>query len=55
MSPIVSPELVNKVLDVEVDCGFGDQQLICDLLVAITVANQPENLSSATILDPPKE
>lgn len=41
---IVGSQFVDKILDVEVDGGFGDCQLICDLLVAIAIANQPQNL-----------
>jgi hypothetical protein len=44
MRPVVRPKLVDKILDMEVDGRFGDPQLIGDLLIALAVANQPENL-----------
>ena len=44
MSPVVRPKLVDKILDMEVDGRFGECELICDLLVAIAIANQPQNL-----------
>lgn len=41
---VVRSQLTDQILDVEVHRGFGDRQLICDLLVAETVRNQPEDL-----------
>jgi hypothetical protein len=44
MRPIVGSQFVHEVLYVEVDCSLRNSQLICDLLVAIAVANESEHL-----------
>src|SRR5258706_10699913 len=43
MSPIVGPELINQVLNVEVDCSLGDRELIGDLFVPIAISNEPKD------------
>ena len=42
--PIIGPQLVHEVLDVEVNCSLRDCQLIGDLFVAKTVSNEPQHL-----------
>src|SRR5262249_17518957 len=44
MSPIIGLKLVHDILDVEVYGGLGNRELIGNLLVAISVADQFENL-----------
>jgi len=43
MSPIIGLKLVNDILDVEVYGRLGNRELIGNLLVAISVADQFEN------------
>ena len=44
MSPIIGLKLVNDVLDVEVYGRLGNREFIRNLLVAISIADQFENL-----------
>ena len=44
MGPIVGLKFIHQILDVEVNRGFGDRQVICNLLVAITISNKSNNL-----------
>ena len=44
MSPILGLKLLHDILDVKVDGGLGNRELIGNLLVAISIANQFENL-----------
>src|SRR5260370_11680055 len=44
MRPIVGSQLVHEVLDVEVNRGLRNRELICNLLVAMTIANEPKYL-----------
>ena len=47
MRPIVGAELVHEILDVEVDGRFGNAKMIGDLLVAMTIADQPQHIQLA--------
>src|SRR5258708_3234553 len=42
--PIVGSQLVDEVLDVEVNRGLRNRELICNLLVAMAIANESKNL-----------
>jgi hypothetical protein len=44
MRSVIGPQLAHHVLNVEVDSGLCNRQLIRNLLVAITVSNEPEHL-----------
>ena len=44
MRPIIRSQLVHEVLDVEVNRGLRNRQLICNLLVAMSIANESKNL-----------
>ena len=44
MGPVISLQLVHDVLDVEVYSCFGNGKLIRNLLVAIPVANEAQDL-----------
>src|SRR5713226_9225480 len=44
MRPVIGPQLTYQVLNVEIDGGLRDRQLIGNLLVAIAVSNEPEHL-----------
>jgi hypothetical protein len=44
MGPIVGPQLVHEVLDVEVNSSLGNCQLIGNLLVAVAISDGPEHL-----------
>jgi hypothetical protein len=44
MRPIVGSQLVHEVLDVEVNRGLRNRELICNLLVAMAIANESKNL-----------
>lgn len=48
MRPIIGSQLVHQVLDMEVDGGFRNRQLIGDLLVAIPVTNESEHFQFPT-------
>ena len=43
MRSIVGLQLVDQILDVKIHCCFRDGQLIRNLLIAMTVANQPQD------------
>src|SRR5580700_4648833 len=43
MSPIIGLKFIHQVLDVEVNRGLRDRQLISNLLVAIAIANESKN------------
>src|SRR5258708_38073883 len=44
MRPIIRSQLVHEVLDVEVNRGLRNRELICNLLVAMSIANESKNL-----------
>ena len=44
MGPIVGLKFIHQVLDVEVNRGLRNRQLICNLLVAMSIANESKNL-----------
>src|SRR5260370_36962119 len=44
MGPIIGLKFIHQVLDVEVDRGLANRQLIRDLLVAIAITNESKNL-----------
>jgi hypothetical protein len=44
MSPIIGLKLVHDILDVKVYGGLGNRKLISNLLVAISVADEFQNL-----------
>src|SRR5262245_22762240 len=44
MSPVVGLKLLHDILDVKVDRGLGDRELIGNLLVAVAIADQFQDL-----------
>jgi hypothetical protein len=40
--PIIGAQLANDILDVEIDSGFRNGQLVGNLLIAIAISNEPE-------------
>ena len=44
VGPIVGLKFIHQVLDVEVNRGLRNRQLICNLLVAMSIANESKNL-----------
>src|SRR6266851_2881218 len=44
MGPIVGLQFIHQVLDVEVNRGLRNRQLIRNLLVAIAISNESKNL-----------
>jgi hypothetical protein len=43
MGPIVGPELIHEILDVEIDRGLRDGQFIGNLFVAMAVSNESKD------------
>jgi len=43
MGPIVGPELIHEILDMEIDGSLRDGQLIGNLFVAMAVSNESKN------------
>src|SRR5262245_36253067 len=41
--PIIRSQLVHQVLDMKIDGRLGNRQLIRNLLVAVSVSNEPKN------------
>ena len=44
MCPIVGLKFIHQILDVEVNGGLRNRQLIRDLLVAMAISNESKNL-----------
>src|ERR1700722_10989147 len=45
---VFGTELVDQIFDMEIDGRFRDCQVICDFFVAVSVANEAENLQFST-------
>jgi hypothetical protein len=45
--PVISPELIQQILDMKIDGVFGNRELVGNLFVAITVPDKPENVEFA--------
>ena len=43
MGPIVGPELIHEILDVEIDGGLRDGQFIGNLFVAVAISNESKD------------
>jgi hypothetical protein len=43
MRPIVGPELIHEILDVEINGSLRDRQVIGNLFVAMAVSNESKN------------
>jgi hypothetical protein len=44
MRPIIRTQFILEVLEMETDSCRSDRELICNLLVAVTISNEPEHL-----------
>src|SRR5260370_33314888 len=44
MGAIGGLKFIHQVLNVEINCGFRDRQLVRNLLVAMAIANESKNL-----------
>ncbi len=40
---IIRLKFVHEIFDMKVDCGLGNCELICNLFVAISISNEPED------------
>src|SRR5215469_5294811 len=43
VSPVIRPKLAHQILDMKIDRGLGNCQLIRNLFIAITVSNEPQH------------
>jgi len=43
VSPVIRSELVHQIFNMKIDGSLGDRQFVRNLLVAVSVSNEPKN------------
>ena len=44
MRPIIRTQIILEVLEMETDSCLRDREMICNLLIALTISSEPEHL-----------